>query len=106
MKIGVFEVEDWERDVFKVLESGHDVQYTEQKLTLENVSDYADLDVISTFIYSELTQDVLSKVASLKMIAARAIGVDNIDADYCRKSGIQVSNVPDYGKNTVAEHTF
>lgn len=106
MKIGVFEVEDWERDVFKVLESNHDVQYTEQKLTLENVSNYADLDVITTFIYSELKQDVLSKISSLKMIAARATGVDNIDVDYCRKKGIQVLNVPDYGKNTVAEHTF
>ncbi len=106
MKIGVFEVESWERGAFKALEGSHEVRYTDQKLTLDNVAEYADLDVVSTFIYSELTRDLVSRLPSLKMIAARATGVDNIDGNYCRERSIQVSNVPDYGENTVAEHAF
>ena len=32
--------------------------------------------------------------------------IDNIDIETCRERGIIVSNVPRYGDNTVAEHTF
>ena len=34
------------------------------------------------------------------------LGYDHIDLAYCKSRGITVSNVPVYGDNTVAEHTF
>jgi D-lactate dehydrogenase len=40
------------------------------------------------------------------MIATRSTGYDHIDLAYCRSAGITVCNVPVYGDNTVAEHTF
>jgi D-lactate dehydrogenase len=42
----------------------------------------------------------------VRLVAARATGLDNIDTRYCQGHGIQVVNVPSYGTNTVAEHTF
>jgi D-lactate dehydrogenase len=42
----------------------------------------------------------------LRLIATRSTGFDHIDLDYCRRSGITVCNVPDYGDHTVAEHAF
>jgi D-lactate dehydrogenase len=42
----------------------------------------------------------------LKLITTRSTGFDHIDLEKCKKQGITVCNVPSYGENTVAEHTF
>ena len=42
----------------------------------------------------------------LKMVATRSTGYDHIDLKAARRRGIAVANVPSYGENTVAEHTF
>ena len=40
------------------------------------------------------------------MIATRSTGFDHIDIKEAKKKNIPVCNVPYYGENTVAEHTF
>jgi D-lactate dehydrogenase len=62
--------------------------------------------ILSVFINSHLNETVLNALPSLKLIATRSTGYDHIDVEYCRRRGITVSNVPIYGDNTVAEHTF
>ena len=106
MRIAVFELEDWERDFFQELAREHDIQLAGGPLTANNAAQYADAEVVSTFIYSDLSRDVLEKLDSLKMIATRSTGYDHIDTDYCREKDIVVCNVPTYGDNTVAEHVF
>ncbi|MHB1295076.1 MAG: hydroxyacid dehydrogenase [Anaerolineae bacterium] len=106
MRIAVFEVEEWEREAFRALTGAHDVQYVREPLSADNVDTYADTEVLSSFVYSELGADVLSKTPGLRMIAARATGFNNIDLGYCNAHGITVSNVPAYGDCTVAEHVF
>jgi D-lactate dehydrogenase len=66
----------------------------------------ADSEVISPFIYSKLDAAQLAKLPKLKLIATRSTGFDHIDMAVCKQRGITVSNVPFYGENTVAEHTF
>jgi D-lactate dehydrogenase len=73
---------------------------------MENIKEFKDTEILSTFIYSDLSSNVLKEMQNLKLICTRATGVDHIDLDYCKKNNIQVANVPDYGKNTVAEQTF
>ena len=106
MKISVFEVEDWERDAFKRLGSGHDIRFCSDPLTPENANAYSDAEAVSTFIYSSVNRAVLETLPHLKLIASRSTGVDHIDMDVCSERGITVCNVPSYGKNTVAEHVF
>ncbi len=106
MKLAVFEVEEWERPAFERLDSGHDIRFTNEPLTEENAAPYADVDVISTFIWSELDRKTLSRFGDLRHIATRSTGYDHIDMVYCAERGISVSNVPTYGDNTVAEHVF
>ncbi len=43
---------------------------------------------------------------NLKLVATRSTGFDHIDVEYCKSKGIIVSNVPNYGENTVAEHAM
>jgi D-lactate dehydrogenase len=106
MKIVVFESEPREASAFDVFKSGHDLQLTEQSLTEDNAAQFAAAEVISTFIYSRLSAEVLAQLPALKLIATRSTGYDHIDAKYCSTHRIAVCNVPTYGENTVAEHVF
>ncbi|MGB7442966.1 MAG: hydroxyacid dehydrogenase [Coleofasciculaceae cyanobacterium] len=106
MKTIIFEVEQWERPTFNQLNGEHELEFVEQPLNPDNASQYADADIISTFIYSDLSADVLQNFSNLKLIATRSTGFDHIETDYCQKHKIKICNVPTYGENTVAEHVF
>lgn len=106
MKIVVFEVEQWEREAFAELEGDHEIVYTDTELDVRVAADYADADIISTFIYSDLDAGVLDQFEHLKLIATRSTGFDHIDTDYARSHDIAICNVPTYGDTTVAEHVF
>lgn len=106
MKIVAFELEDWEREAFESLQEQHDVVFAHERLTADNVDQYSDAEIVSPFIYSDLSAEILERFDKLQLIATRSTGFDHIDTDYCRKHDINVSNVPVYGDNTVAEHVF
>lgn len=106
MTIAIFEISPEEEKTFTSLEKRHSVGYTAQPLTRENASDFSQAEVLSTFIFSKLDRAVLAQFPKLKLICTRSTGFDHIDLDYCREKGVVVSNVPTYGKNTVAEHVF
>jgi D-lactate dehydrogenase len=65
-----------------------------------------DADIISVFVHSNVTEELLSRFLQLSRIATRSTGVDHIDMAYCRTKGIEVLSVPSYGVHTIAEHTF
>jgi D-lactate dehydrogenase len=58
------------------------------------------------FINSVVNADVINALPNLKLIATRSTGFDHIDKVACIAKGVRISNVPYYGENTVAEHTF
>lgn len=106
MKIAVYEVESWERAAFTPLAREHELVFREEALTAGNVDDVRDATIVSTFIYSDLRRPTLDALPELRLIATRSTGVDHIDAEHCARRGIAIVNVPTYGTNTVAEHTF
>ncbi len=107
MKIAFFELEDWERDELAVDPfKGHEVRLSAQPLSERGLGEAGDAEIISVFVHSKLTAKALAKLPALKFIATRSTGFDHIDLTTCRELGILVSNVPSYGENTVAEHTF
>lgn len=63
-------------------------------------------DAVSIFIRSRITEKVLNRFPALRLIATRSTGFNHIDLAACRERNITVCNVPFYGENTVAEHTF
>jgi D-lactate dehydrogenase len=106
MKITSFELEGWERQAFETFRRTHDLELLSTSLSSSNADEYADSEVISTFIYSDLDRSVLEQLPRLRLIATRSTGVDHIDLDYCEQHNVAVCNVPTYGDNTVAEHVF
>ncbi len=105
MKIAFFELEDWEKKFFTEKIKGHELTFFDQPFD-ENFDQEVDAEVISVFIYSKITEKTLAKAPRLKFIATRSTGFDHIDVEDCKKHNIEVTNVPSYGENTVAEHTF
>ena len=106
MKIGFFELEDWEKDYVKRRLKKHKLVFIDEPLTVKNVKKYGDLEGVVCFIYSELDSGVIEKMSSLKFVGTMSTGYDHIDLKSCKDKGVKVANVPSYGENTVAEHTF
>ena len=106
MRIAFFEVEDWEEEYLKGKLSGHQLKFSNEKLSLENTAQIKDFDALSVFIYSKIDEQIIQAIPNLKLVTTRSTGFDHIDIDVCKKRGITVCNVPSYGENTVAEHTF
>ncbi len=105
-KIAFFEVEEWEKSIISDALKGHDVRFFSAELNKSNVAKVKDIDILSVFIYSKVTKEMIDKLQKLTLIATRSTGYDHIDSEGCKKRGIRIANVPTYGENTVAEHTF
>src|SRR3989338_10327524 len=106
MKIAFFEAKPWEQEYIKNQLKDIDVVFFDQKISVENADLAKDAQVISGFVDSQISKEMLAKLPNLKMIATRSTGFDHIDMQACNAKNIIVCNVPYYGENTVAEHTF
>lgn len=82
-------------DAVKILqEKGFDVAWS-----LDQPSDAWALVTVT----SPVTEDVLNRHPSCKLIAVSFTGFNHVDLDACRKRGIAVVNVPAYSTDAVAE---
>jgi D-lactate dehydrogenase len=106
MNIVMFETEAWEEAACRRLAPGHKVRCVPEALSLANAHEFADAEVISTFISSKLDAGTLKWFSNLRLIATRSTGYDHIDMNACQSAGVQVCNVPNYGDPTVAEYAF
>ncbi|MAZ76742.1 MAG: hydroxyacid dehydrogenase [Micavibrio sp.] len=107
MNIVCFEIENWESGTLQEACCGvKECNMVKTPLSLDNIDHYASAEIISCFIYSDLSRSILEKIPNLKLIATRSTGTDHIDLEYCNSMGIAVANVPSYGEHTVAEHVF
>jgi len=105
-KVVFFEIKGWEKKYIRRRLKGFKVDFFAAPLGEDNVEFCQTADIVSIFIYSRLSAKVLSKLKKLKFIATRSTGFDHIDIKEAKKRKILVANVPFYGENTVAEHTF
>jgi D-lactate dehydrogenase len=62
--------------------------------------------VLSVFVGSRVDRPLLAACPDLRLVATRSTGYDHVDLAACAERGVAVANVPTYGENTVAEHTF
>lgn len=82
------------------------VEPVREPLSTEAAGSLKDAVLVSIFIRSKVDRRFLEAAPSLQLIATRSTGHDHIDLEACRERGVFVANVPFYGENTVAEHTF
>jgi D-lactate dehydrogenase len=104
--LACYETEAWEEAYLRERWSALEVRATPAPLSADTLDLTRDASLLSVFIRSPVTADLLGQMPSLRFIATRSTGYDHVDLEACRARGIAVSNVPTYGENTVAEHTF
>lgn len=106
MRIAFLEVKDWEREYLQKRLPGVECFFTERKLEPELLPRLRECDVLSPFIYSQVSAQALQGLPALRLVATRSTGYDHVDLEACAARRVAVANVPTYGENTVAEHTF
>lgn len=108
-KIVFFDVHGDDKRYFKrtfknVFEA--EVACTEEPLTQVAAKRYADINIASVFITSDVNQRAIGYLPDLEMIATRSTGYDHIDIKTAKENHILTSTVPEYGEATVAEFTI
>ncbi|MBI5726339.1 MAG: hydroxyacid dehydrogenase [Ignavibacteriales bacterium] len=107
IKVVFFEITPSEKAIVKRFLKGNFImEFYPDKLTEENAHLIKDADIISVFIFSKVTESVLTKARKLQLVTTRSTGFNHINLVAAQKRNISVCNVPYYGENTVAEHTF
>ncbi|VVB99544.1 Glyoxylate reductase [uncultured archaeon] len=106
MKISFFETEKWEQEYLEERLSGHTLSFSAKNLGPSQAKKISDAEALGIFIYSPIDKKALDALPRLKLVTTMSTGYNHIDLKECAKRGITVCNVPTYGENTVAEHTF
>jgi len=106
MKIAFFEVENWEKIYLEQKLAGNELLFYTTSLQKEHIASLQDVEVISIFIDSIITKELLDQLPKLRLITTRSTGYDHIDVACTRYKKIITCNVPHYGTHTVAEHAF
>ncbi|MDO8623727.1 MAG: hydroxyacid dehydrogenase [archaeon] len=106
MKIAFFEIESWEKNYLQSELKGFDLIFFEGIVHPKNLEKILDVNILSPFVHSDINEKIINSLKYLEYIATRSTGFDHIDLKACKKNNIIISNVPTYGENTVAEHTF
>lgn len=110
MKMLMFDFRDSEKEYFET----HDLKDFEIEFIKEPLNELSYLsekqlnetDVLSVFITSTLSEEVLKNFKNLRIIATRSTGYNHIDLKYCTQNNIAVFNVGGYGESSVAQFTF
>ena len=108
----VFDYRDTEHEFFQNENlSNFNIKFIKDSLNENSVKTLSQEDkdnamVISIFIESEITEDVINQFKNLRIISTRSTGYDHINATACMKRNISLINVVDYGSTSVAQYTF
>jgi D-3-phosphoglycerate dehydrogenase len=86
---------------------GHEVELRVlQCRTPEEVAAQAgDADVLINQ-YAPITGELLDALPRCRLVVRYGVGVDNVDVEAAAARGVWVANVPDYGREEVADHTL
>lgn len=106
LRAAFFEIEEWEIPLLKERLKEFELSFNEEKLSPSHYKEIADVEVLCPLIYSTIDAEVLKHLPKLRFVATRSTGFDHIDLSACKARNVAVANVPTYGENTVAEHTF
>lgn len=107
MEITFFDIKDKkEESYFKKKLKNHKLRFFNKPIEKVSIKDFKNSEIIVVFIHSQVSSQIIDELPKLKAILTQSTGFDHIDINYASKKNIVVGNVPFYGENTVAEHTF
>ncbi len=112
IKMLVFDYRDSEKNFFGTHElENFEITFYNDSLTEETIKFLPEelLDstsVISVFVNSQVTKNVINAFKNLRIISTRSTGIDHIDKSTADEKNISVINVEAYGAKSVAQFTI
>lgn len=108
-KIFAFSIRKDEEPYLKEWAAAHpavEVDFTDKLLTPETASLAKGADGVVVYQQLDYTPETLQALADLGItkMSLRNVGVDNIDMDKAKELGFEITNVPVYSPNAIAEH--
>ncbi|MBE7706747.1 MAG: hypothetical protein E7Z91_05865 [Cyanobacteria bacterium SIG30] len=108
MKIVFYDIKEIEKEFYRTnCPSELEIIFTSSSLNKETINkEELEAEMISGFIGSNFSKEILKKFKNLKYVFLRSVGYDHVDTEYCKKREIRVFNTPRYGDWTIAEYAF
>jgi len=110
MKMLMFDFRESEAEYFTNNDlSDFEIEFIKEPLNELSVLNNMQLEetaIVSVFITSNVTENVIKKFKNLRIISTRSTGYNHIDIKYCSQNNIAVFNVEEYGNTSVAQFTF
>ena len=108
-KIFAYAIRDDEKPFLEEWKNAHkdiDVDYTEELLTPETAKLAKGADGVVVYQQLDYTPETLQALADagVTKMSLRNVGVDNIDMDKAKELGFEITNVPVYSPDAIAEH--
>lgn len=110
MKIVFFSAQAYDRIFFEKHNThyGFELVFLEAQLSEQTVALIGHADAVCVFVNDTITAAVCKQLASrsVKMIALRCAGFNNVDLEAAKQNGLHVCRVPAYSPEAVAEHAL
>lgn len=108
-KIFAFSIREDEEPYLRKWAAQHpevDVAYTNKLLTPDTAKLAAGADGVVVYQQLDYTPEVLQALADqgITKMSLRNVGIDNIAMDKAKELGFEITNVPVYSPNAIAEH--
>lgn len=108
MKVAVFDIHDFEKDIFQEKNKlfHHELTFIESKLTPMTASLAVGFPCVCPFVNDKLSAETLTQLSQggTKLIALRSAGFNHVDMIEAARTGLKVVRVPEYSPYAVAEH--
>lgn len=107
MRAVAYSVRPFEEEIFrKVNQDKHEILYVADALGPDTVKYAAGMEAVIVFTNDDVSAAVVAQLAErgIRHIATRSTGMDHIDKVACASYHIEISNVPSYSPEAIAEH--
>lgn len=110
-KIFAYGIRDDEKPALHAWEAAHpeiEVDFTGELLTPETAALATGANGAVVYQQLDYTRETITALAAagVKSLSLRNVGTDNIDFDAAREFSFNISNVPVYSPNAIAEHSI
>jgi D-lactate dehydrogenase len=109
MRVAVFSTKPYDRQFLEAanVDHGHELQFMEPRLTAETARLAEGFAGVCIFVNDQLDRPALETLAagSMRLVALRCAGFNNVDLRAAEELGIAVVRVPAYSPHAVAEFT-
>lgn len=91
-----------------MLNDAIEFSFCHESLNKETIELIGNIEAVSIFVNDKVDADMseMLRNAGVKFLISRSTGMDHIDQNACRKMGIKVENISDYGSESIAEHAL